>query len=170
MSCAWGLRVWLLWPWHRKAQWLSQPKIAMGLTCPLLLAQFLSTLMQAKKDNSHLYAISLKSTPPLLPPLKLGPGQPCLKLLFHPLHSDHSHGRVISGVFDLQFSSSFLSTFLGFHHLTAKNDRPAQELFIYPIFTPKLRSENENWHHPIHLICSVPYSGQNKCLHRFLSE
>lgn len=104
---------------------------ATGLTCPLLLAQFLSTLIQAKEDHSHLYTTSLKSTPPLLLPPKLDPGQPCLKLLFHPPHRDHSHGRVISGVFGLQFSSPFLSTFLGFHHLAAKSDRPAQGLFIY---------------------------------------
>lgn len=48
----------------------------------------------------------------------------CLKLFFHPPHSDHPHGQVISGVFGLQFYSLFLSTFLGFHHLTAKSDRP----------------------------------------------
>lgn len=101
-----------------------------GLTCPLLLAQFLSTLMQVREDHSQFCATSLKSTPPLLLPPKLAPGQPCLKLLFHPPYSDHSHGWIISGVFGLQFSSQFLSTFLGFPHLTAKSDKPAQELFI----------------------------------------
>lgn len=168
--CGWSLRVWLLWPWHRKAQWLSQPKRATGLTCPLLLAQFLSTLMQAKEDHSHLCATSLKSTSPLLLPPKLAPGQPCVKLLFHPLHSDRFHRRVISRVFGLQFSSPFVSTLVFIILLQRATDLPKSCLFIlslHPSWDQKMKTDIIVF---IRSALIVPYSGQNKCLHRFLFE
>lgn len=95
------------------------------------------------------------SSLPTLPPPNLALGS--LVLSSTSIHPTVTISTVeqISVVFRLQFASPFLPAFLDFHHLTAEWQTCPRAVYLTLTFTPRLRSENEKWHHPVHQICST---------------
>lgn len=95
----------------------------------------------------------------LLPPSpdpKLALGQPGLKLHFHPPCSDCSHARAnLRGVQTaICFSISSCFPWFSSSHCREWQTCP-RAVYLTLTFKPRLRSENEKWHHPVHQICST---------------
>lgn len=82
--------------------------------------------------------------------------QPGLKLLFHPPYGDFSHCQANVHSIQTAFCFSISSCFPWFSssHWREWQTCP-RAVYLTLTFTPRLRSENEKWHHPVNEIWST---------------